>query len=106
MEDHVRKELAEKASRHLNLRFPVISLKVSSSFNSFSLGTIFLETFVPSKDKKRLTLYRKEFAHNSKEDVFKSLEKAKKYFLEEGEILKEYYIFNEETSIEELKNFN
>tara|TARA_R110000796_G_scaffold118353_2_gene231938 strand:- start:1399 stop:1719 length:321 start_codon:yes stop_codon:yes gene_type:complete len=106
MEDHVRKELADKASRHPNLRFPVINLKISSSFNSFSLGTIYLETFVPSKDKKRLAIYRREYAHNSKEDVFKSLDKAKKDFLKQGEILREYYLFNEETSIEELKNFN
>ena len=106
MEDHVKKELVNKASRHPNLRFPVINLKVSSSFNSFFLGTISLETFVSSKDKKRLTLYRREYAHNSKEDVFKSLDKAKKDFLKQGEILKEYYLFNEETSIKELKNFN
>lgn len=96
------------AQQHPSLRFPNVSLEIMSPFNEFARGKgiVKLTTFIKSKDKTRLTLFRQQFESNKENNIFDFLDHVKSRFIKERNLISENYIFNKDTSIHEPFEIN
>lgn len=94
------------ATEHLDLRYPILNVGIFPSFNYTKRGKIMFETFVQSKNKKRLTLVRDEYITDTKTNIFEALEHCKKAFNSKCELIKDKYIFDKDHSIHEPYEYN
>jgi hypothetical protein len=89
-----------EAEMDISFRYPKVKLGVTPA-SAFHDGNIRIETFVASKDMKRLTLVSDNFKYTPSVDVFEALEMIKIKFYAQCELTRDKYIYNEDTSIEE-----
>ena len=92
------------ASTHINLRYPKVGLSIQTPFNINGNGFVEFETFVSNKNM--LTLVRDKYQTNRYSDIFRELELLKERFNERCERIKDNYIFNSDTAIQEPFEIN
>jgi hypothetical protein len=102
MDEMTKREWSNLAQISAGLRFPNVSLQVISPFSHIGRGRISLETFVKSKDKKRLVFFRQTYETTTDSDIFEFITHVKSRFIAEGKTIESDFIFHKNNSIEDI----
>ena len=102
-----RNEWEALAKSHLDLRFPVVSLKVHTPFSYNRRGMVSFETLVNNKEGDLLVVVRDNYEISPRDNIFDVLQVLRERFNDKCILIKTNHIFTIDTAIVEpnkLKN--